>query len=200
MTNPFIQAVMRRRTQYSLGKSLPLATEEVVSLIEEAVRLAPSSYNSQSSRVVILFGEHSDKLWSIVTETLRKRLFADAFPRSEAKMKGFAAGAGTILFFEDQATVRELQQKYTSYAEHFPSFSEQSSGMAQFAVWSALANAGIGASLQHYHPLIDAEVSKTWDIDPSWKLRAQMPFGSHEKPLPEKTYIDDAIRFRIHGG
>jgi predicted oxidoreductase (fatty acid repression mutant protein) len=63
-------------------------------------------------------------------------------------------------------------------------------------VWTALAEAGIGASLQHYAPLIDAEVARTWDVPLSWKLRAQMPFGSNEAPFPDKTFIADDIRFK----
>jgi predicted oxidoreductase (fatty acid repression mutant protein) len=78
-------------------------------------------------------------------------------------------------------------------------WSEQASGMAQFAVWAALADAGIGASLQHYNPLIDAAVAARWDIPSSWKLRAQMPFGSNEKPFGEKTFIGDAERFKVFG-
>jgi len=199
MTHPFVQAITLRRTQYSLGKSLPLPTADVVRLIEAAIRLAPSSYNSQSSRAVILFGDHSERLWSIVKETLRKTTAPDAFPRTEARLNSFAAGAGTVLFFEDQETIGRMQAKFARIADRFPEFSEHSSGMAQFAVWSALANAGIGASLQHYNPLIDAEVAKTWEIDPAWRLRSQMPFGSNEAPLPEKTFIDDGIRFKIYG-
>jgi predicted oxidoreductase (fatty acid repression mutant protein) len=199
MTNAFIQAIAKRRTQYSLGKSLNLSTAEVVAVIEHAVRLAPSSYNSQSSRVVILFGGHSERLWSIVRETLRKTTDAAAFPRTEARVNGFAGGAGTVLFFEDQETIRRMQVKFERIAHRFAEFSEHSSGMAQFAVWSALANAGIGASLQHYNPLIDDEVAKTWQLDPAWKLRSQMPFGSNEAPFPEKTFIDDRVRFRVYG-
>jgi predicted oxidoreductase (fatty acid repression mutant protein) len=199
MPHPFIDSIRKRRTQYSLGRSLALTHSQVVELIQEAVRHAPSSFNSQSSRVVILLGAQSDCFWNIVKETLRTVSASDAFARTEKKMAGFAAGAGTVLFFEDQNVVRQLQEKYPLYADHFPSFSEHSSGMAQFAVWSALANAGIGASLQHYHPLIDAEVAKTWELNPDWRLRAQMPFGSNEGALPEKTFIDDSVRFRVFG-
>ena len=197
MTNPFIDAISKRRTQYSLGKNLPISTDDVTKLIKEAVRLAPSSFNSQSSRVVILFGEQSDKLWNITKEILRKIVPADSFGSTEAKMDAFAAGAGTVLFYEDLDTVKALQEKYALYAENFPVFSEHSAGMAQFSVWSALANAGIGASLQHYHPLIDAEVASTWQVPSSWSLRAQMPFGSNEKPFGDKTFIDDDVRFKV---
>lgn len=197
MTNVYIEAIKQRRTQYALGKTLPVAPEAVVEIVRDAVKHAPSSFNSQSSRVVVLFGEESNKLWSIAKESLRKIVPAEAFAQTEAKLDSFDAGAGTVLFFEDQNVVKGLQEQFALYADNFPIWSEQASGMAQHAVWTALANAGIGASLQHYSPLIDADVAQTWDIPSSWKLRAQMPFGSNEAPFGEKTFIDDAERFKI---
>lgn len=197
MNNSLLNSIKKRRTQYALGKSLPLSNEDVAELIREAVKHTPSSFNSQSSRAVILFGAESDKLWSMVKETLRKIVPADAFSQTEAKIDSFAAGAGTVLFYEDQNVVKGLQENFPLYADNFPVWSEQSSGMAQHSVWTALANANIGASLQHYNPLIDQEVARTWDIPASWKLRAQMPFGSNEQPFGEKAFIDDADRFRV---
>lgn len=197
MTQNAIPLFTKRRTQYALGAKLPIPEAQVDALIREAIRLSPSSFNSQSSRALILFGAPSQKLWKEITkETLRPMVPADAFAATDAKMDAFAAGAGTVLFYEDQDVIKDLQQKYPLYADNFPVFSEHSAGMAQFAVWTALAEAGIGASLQHYAPLIDAEVARTWDVPASWKLRAQMPFGSNEAPLPEKTFIADDVRFK----
>lgn len=197
MTNPLIAAIEKRRTQYALGKDLPLSRDDMTRLIETAVKLSPSAFNSQSSRVVILFGQQSDRFWQIVKDELRKKVPADAFASTDAKINGFAAGAGTILFYEDQDTVKSLQQQFASYADNFPIWSEQASGMAQYAVWTALANANIGASLQHYNPLPDAATAKEWDIPTTWKLRAQMPFGSNQAPFGDKTFIDDATRFKV---
>lgn len=195
MTNAAIASFQKRRTQYALGKTLPLSVAETEALIKDAIRLAPSAFNSQSSRAVILFGAESDRFWSIVTDALRAIVPADAFASTEAKMKSFAAGAGTVLFFEDQAVVKGLQEQFAAYADAFPGFSEQSGGMAQFAVWTALANAGIGASLQHYNPVIDAAVAAAFNVPASWKLRAQMPFGSNEAGFGEKAVMADADRF-----
>ncbi|WFU05195.1 nitroreductase family protein (plasmid) [Rhizobium sp. CB3171] len=199
MSNSFIDAIRRRRSQYALGKTLPVSADTVTNLVKEAVRLSPSTFNSQSSRVVILFGEQSDQLWALTKEALRKIVPADSFGSTEAKIDRFSAGAGTVLFFEDQDTVTLLQEKYPLYADNFPTFSEHSSGITQFAVWSALADAGIGASLQHYNPLIDEQVSAAWQLPISWRLRAQLPFGSNEAQPADKPFIDDALRFRVFG-
>lgn len=193
-----IESFKKRRTQYALGKNIPLQTDAVDTLIRDAIRHAPSSFNSQSSRAIILFGDQSDRLWDIVRITLRGIVPTEEFPATSKRLDGFSAGAGTVLFFEDQNSIKELQEKFPLYADSFPAYSEQAHGMAQFAVWTALANVNIGASLQHYNPLIDAEVARTWDIPESWKLRAQMPFGSNEKPFGEKSFIPDDTRFRTY--
>ena len=103
-----------------------------------------------------------------------------------------------MLFYEDQDVVKGLQQQFAAYADNFPIWSEHSTGIAQFAVWTALAEAGIGASLQHYNPVVDDAAQKEWDIPASWKLRAQMPFGSNEAPIGDKPFMDDAQRFRVY--
>ena len=58
-----------------------------------------------------------------------------------------------------------------------PIWAEQTDAMHQLAVWTMLEDAGMGASLQHYNPLIDDEVRKVWNLSDDWKLIAQMPFG-----------------------
>lgn len=199
MNNSAIELFKTRRTQYALGQKLPLNRDDTAALIKDAVRHAPSSFNSQSSRVAILFGAESVRFWQMVKDALRSLVAADAFAATEKKLDAFAAGAGTVLFFEDQDVVKGLQEKFALYADNFPVWSEQSSGMAQYAVWTALAHAGIGASLQHYNPIVDATVASTWNLPASWKLRAQMPFGSHEAPLGPKAFMDDAARFRVIG-
>ncbi|WP_448951905.1 nitroreductase family protein [Labrys neptuniae] len=198
MSKSFIDHVKTRRTQYALNKDLPKSREEVAALIQDVIKHVPSSFNSQSSRAVILFGEQSDKFWHLTKEILRKIVPADSFASTEAKMDAFAAGAGTVLFFEDQDVVKSLQEKFPLYAENFPVWSEQSGGMAQFAVWTVLAEHDIGASLQHYAPLVDEAVQKEWNVPTSWKLRAQMPFGGHKAPFSEKTFMNDNDRFKVY--
>jgi predicted oxidoreductase (fatty acid repression mutant protein) len=197
MANTFIDALKKRRTQYALGKDLPISQTEVTSLIKEAVRHAPSSFNSQSSRAVILFGAQSVKFWNLVKDALQKIVPADSFAQTAQRIDSFAAGAGTVLFFEDQDVIKGLQEQFALYADNFPIWSEHSTGIAQYAVWTALANANIGASLQHYNPIVDAAIQKEWSVPASWKLRAQMPFGSHQAPFGDKAFMDDDQRFRV---
>jgi len=199
MNNPVIESIKIRRSQYKIGKKLPLPRQEVEELIKDAVKYAPSPFNSQTSRAVILFGSENAKLWNIIKEALRKIVPADSFAMTEEKISNFAAGVGTVLFYEDTEIIEGLQKQFPLYADNFPVWSEQSSGMAQFAVWTTLANANIGASLQHYNPIIDADIVQAWAVPAHWKLRAQMPFGSNEAEFSEKSFIDNDIRFKIYG-
>lgn len=195
MSNQTIELLAKRRTQYALGKNLDLSTEEIEEVIKHAIRLSPSSFNSQTSRAVILFGAESEKVWSLIEAELRKIVPADSFASTAAKMKSFAAGAGTVLFYEDQGAIKDLQERFPLYADAFPGFSANSAGMAQLAVWTALAETGIGASLQHYSPIADDTLATAFGVPKGWKLIAQMPFGSNEAGIGEKTFIDDTNRF-----
>ncbi|MFD1439228.1 nitroreductase family protein [Acinetobacter terrae] len=192
----FLDQMKQRRTIYAIGKNVLLTQDKIEEIIKEAVRNSPSAFNSQTSRVVTLYGDSHTKFWNIVRETLRKMVPEDAFEKTDAKINSFAAGYGTVLFFEDQDVVKSLQEQFALYADHFPAWSEHSSAIAQFAVWTALAEQHVGASLQHYHPVIDEEVAETFDIPKNWRLRAQLVFGSIEAPAGEKTFMDDKERFK----
>src|SRR3546814_8826352 len=54
MNNAFLDALKQRRTQYSLGRNLSASKEELLSLIQDAIKHSPSSFNSQSSRALVL--------------------------------------------------------------------------------------------------------------------------------------------------
>ncbi|KEC82821.1 MULTISPECIES: nitroreductase family protein [Acinetobacter] len=192
----FLNQIKQRRTIYAIGRDLSLDQAKIEEIIKDAIKHSPSSFNSQSSRAVILFGDSHVKFWTIVLETLRKIVPAEAFEGTSGKINSFIAGAGSVLFYEDLSVIKALQEQFPLYADNFPVWSEHSTGIAQFATWTALAEAGIGASLQHYNPIIDEEVAATFDVPADWKLRAQLVFGSIEAPAGEKTFIDDATRFK----
>ena len=192
----FLDQIKQRRTIYAVGKNVTLDQDVIEQTIQEAVRFSPSAFNSQTSRIVTLYGESHHKFWNIVRENLRKIVPASAFASTDAKISSFEAGFGTVLFYEDQDTVKALQEQFALYADNFPVWSEHSTGIAQFSVWTALSEKNIGASLQHYNTIVDAEVAQMFDIPENWKLRAQLVFGSIESLAGEKTFIENSERFK----
>ncbi|WP_313467008.1 nitroreductase family protein [Carnobacterium sp.] len=195
MENQFTNLLKERRSIYALGKDVSLSDDQIIALVSNAVKESPSSFNSQTSRAVVLFGDAHKKLWDLTEAALKIAVpeGQDFTPTAE-KLNSFRAGYGTILFFEDMSIVKNLQEQFALYADNFPVWAEQASGIAQHSVWTALATENIGASLQHYNPLIDDAVRSEWNLSSDWKLRAQMPFGSIEAPAQGKDYMDDSER------
>lgn len=198
MANEFLTLAKKRRTIYTLSKEATVPDDKIREIVYEAVKHTPSSFNSQSARAVVLFGKHHDKLWEITTQVLKAIVSEDQFASTQKRMDGFRAAYGTILYFEDMAVVEELQAKFPTYQERFPTWSQQSSGMLQYVIWTALANEGLGASLQHYNPLIDEKVRAEWGLPETWELIAQMPFGKPTAPPGDKEFKPLEERVKIY--
>lgn len=192
----FLNVLKKRRSIYGISKESVISDDKIEEIVKEAVLHTPSAFNSQSARVVVLFDEQHDKLWDITKEILRAQVPAENFGSTEQKMDSFKSGHGTVLFFEDQSVIEGLQKQFAMYADNFPIWSQQSNGMLQIVVWTALSEAGLGATLQHYNPLIDEKVTAEWNIPASWKLIAQMPFGKPVAAPGEKEYapIDNRLK------
>ncbi|MDQ0879063.1 nitroreductase family protein [Peribacillus sp. V2I11] len=197
MTKDFYTAIKERRSYYGINKEVQVSEEKIKEIVEFAVKHTPSAFNSQSSRLVVLTGSAHDKLWDITTQALRKAVGEGDFSGTQQKMDSFKAGYGSVLFFEDESVVKSLQEQFATYADNFPIWSQQTSGMHQLVVWTALEAEGLGATLQHYNPLIDDEVKKEWNVPSNWKLIAQMPFGNPTAQPGDKEFkpLEDRIKF-----
>lgn len=192
----FQQAAKLRRSVYALNDQLPISKADVESIVREALLHTPSSFNSQSTRLVVLWAEAHQEFWQLTEDALRNIVNDDEqFQSTAQKMAGFKAAAGTILFYEDQAVVRDLQERFPTYADSFSVWAEHSDAMHQYVVWTALAAAGVGANLQHYAPVVAEQVRQTWDINPNWQLIAQLVFGGVEQPAGDKEF--DPIEPRL---
>lgn len=197
MLKEFQAAVAKRRTTYAICKESVLSDDQIQELIEHGLKHAPSAFNSQSARAVLLLGSHHDKLWNITLEALRKVVAADQFAVTEQKILSFQNGYGTVLFFDDTSVVKQLQAAFPSYQTNFPIWAQQSNGMTQYVIWTALDLAGFGVSLQHYNELIESDVKKEWNIPDTWKLIGQMPFGKPVAPPEEKEFQPLESRLKV---
>ncbi|MDE6482514.1 MAG: nitroreductase family protein [Rikenellaceae bacterium] len=187
-----------RRSYYDLSAESPVTDAQIERILHFALKHIPSAFNSQSTRLVLLLHEHHAALWKMVKRRLRAVVPEETFARTAEKVdRSFAAGYGTVLFYEDMSVIRSLQQRFPLYAGNFPTWSEHTSAMHQLTVWTMLENAGFGASLQHYNPLIDKDIRIQWRLPEEWRLIAQMPFGLPAAAPPEKTFEPVDARMRI---
>ena len=164
------ESLKKRRSYYNINKNLPVPQTEVIRLVEELTELVPDAFNMKSSRVVIALEEKQDQLWDKIHD-----VFAGKVPRE--KIDSFKAGAGTVLYFYDESVVKAMQEKFPSYAPSFPTYANQSSAMLQLSIWTGLREMGIGATVQHYNPVIDEAVKELLGVPQQYALVAQMPFG-----------------------
>jgi predicted oxidoreductase (fatty acid repression mutant protein) len=56
---------------------------------------------------------------------------------------------GQILFYEDSEPIENLKEMFTLYKDKFDEWSEHTSAMHQFVLWTGLEAEGFGANLQH---------------------------------------------------
>lgn len=198
MNTNFIDLAKKRRSIYALGKNVSASKEELTSLIEDAIKQSPTAFNNQTTRAVIAFGDSHNKVWDIVINRLKSEVPNEqAFENTKNKINSFKAAYATVLFFTDMDVVEAFKEQAPLYADNFYDWSEQGNGIANVAVWTSLAENGLGANLQHYNPIIDDQIAEAFDIPASWRLRAQMPFGSIEAGAGDKDFIADDERFKV---
>lgn len=193
----YLKIMKERRSIYHISEEISIDEEDVIKMVEEAILHSPTGFNMQSGKAVVLMNEEHKQLWDIVMETLRKIVPAESFSSTEDKINAFKAGKGTVLFFDDQEIIDDFSNQFALYKDNFPIFAAHGMGILQGNVWYQFTEAGIGASLQHYNPLIDEEVKKRWNIPDSWKLTAQMPFGKIESGAGDKQFNDIENRIKI---
>ena len=186
----FFESLRNRRSIYAIDKFVEIKKEEILEVIEEAVKYTPSAFNSESQRVVVLFDKKHDEFWEMVKAAIKRVVKPEDFPTSEAKINAFKNGYGTVMFFDDSETTKMLTEKFPLYKDNFIKWAIEQNGMLQSNVWVGLEQAGLGASLQHYNELVEEEMKKSFGINENWKLSAQMPFGRVLEVPAEKPKKD----------
>ena len=190
----FIEMLKMRRSVYNLNKKLPVFDDRVLEIINGAVQYAPDAFNMKSQRLVVIRGEKNDDFWNEVYDVL-SAVTGGHFSRE--KIDSFMAGYGTILYFYDRDVVDEYKKNFSLYADNFNGWALQANAMLQFAIWTGFTSIGIGASLQHYNPVIDDMVHKMFGVPENWVLVAQMPFGGIAGAPSPKLYdnITERVKF-----
>jgi len=187
----FLDLVKGRRSIYTLSNESTIPDSKVEELVKFAVTWAPSTYNVQSARAVVLFKDNHTKLWDIVKKHM------DQVPLDEgmrgymnARIAGWRGSYGTVMWFEDQTALDGLGEKNPMIKPMLTEWSDHSTGIHQFIVWTALEAEGLGANLQHFnfHPGITAEIKSTFELPETWNLKAQLVFGKPTEGAKDKTF------------
>jgi len=198
MNSRFGEIIEKRRSVYSIKKESPISDEELQELIKHAVKYTPTAHNTQLTRVVLLLMGAHDEFWSMVMEAIREQNPGKDMSSSERKIQTFKGGYGTALFYNDTAITKQMMEEMPLYKTEFKKWADHANAMLQFSVWNMLEEAGFGASLQHYNPIVDSRVRKKWDINKNWELIAQMPFGLPYEEPEDKEFVPIDERFFVY--
>lgn len=179
VTMSFSEATQKRRTIRDLESKTTVPDNTIIKLAEAAILNVPSAFDNQSARLTVLFGDDHKKLWSITADELLAKIGKERWNEgTKDRIANFANAYGTIMFWDDQSCAAAMKEHAPDiYKDKTDEWVQQSNGMHQYYMWTALSALGLGVNLQHYNPLIDAEVKKTWNVSKDWKLNAQMVFG-----------------------
>lgn len=195
-------AAETRISCYTLTKESPISDKRIHEIVAFAIKHAPSSFNVQSARAVILTGSQHDKLWAIADSTAKAIKSEKEYGMLGGMVKGFAGAYGTVLWFEDTDALDGLAAKNPMFGHLVPQWGDHSSGMHQFIVWTALELEGLGCNLQHFNfmPEFSEDVTNQWSLPKSWQLKSQLVFGKPENGLVrkrERTYAPVEERVKM---
>lgn len=179
-----------RRSIRVLSNDDNIDRKEIKEKIEFAFNYCPTAYDMQETRAIVLFDSYHEKLWDIVFDTLKPKVNPDKLYLTKDKINGFKEGNGTILYFIDTEIVSENKKQNESVSNLFDEWQHHNQGIVQYAIWCLLRSMDLGASLQHYNPIIDEDVKKEFNIPASWRLVAQMPFGIINEKPGDKVFKD----------
>lgn len=94
--NAFFDAVKARRTMYQLSNESTIPDSRIKEIVNDAMLHTPSSFNSQTTRMVVLLKEHHVKMWDATTEVYKQQLPEDKFKPAKERFDGFRAAYGTV--------------------------------------------------------------------------------------------------------
>lgn len=96
MDMSFKDAVVHRRTVYQLTQKSPIDDSKIKQIAEAAVKHVPSSFNSQSTRIVVLLKEEHNKFWGIVESILKGIVPEDSWGHTAQRINGFKSAYGSV--------------------------------------------------------------------------------------------------------
>ena len=106
-TSTLLELVKSRRSHYGLKAESPISDDAIQQIVEDSVLHVPSSFNTQTSRVVLLLKEEHQKVWDIAISAMEGLVAAGVVPKemfenqTKPKLNSFRAAYGTVRIIWD---------------------------------------------------------------------------------------------------
>lgn len=96
-SDAYLAAVKSRRTYYELEGTSTISDDKILEIVEQTLLHTPSTFNSQSTRLVVLLKSDHARLWNdIVKPAVKAVMPAEHWPTTEEKLSGFQNSYGTV--------------------------------------------------------------------------------------------------------
>lgn len=96
----WVEALRTRRSHYALEYQADVEEAAVQTVIEDALLLMPSFFNSQTTRIILLLNQDHRQLWSVFPEILDHHVLqveGQHIPvTTRTKLENFGKGNGTV--------------------------------------------------------------------------------------------------------
>lgn len=92
----FLETLAGRRTIYALKKESTIPDAKIQEIIEKTLLHVPSSFNSQTTRIVLLVKEEHTALWQIAKDVLKAIVTEEQWKSTEQRLSGFQNAYGTV--------------------------------------------------------------------------------------------------------
>lgn len=185
----FVDAIRKCQSIEILGKKVHFSQNYLSALILEAIKSCPSIQSVNTLRYMIVYNTSHQTFWNLVEQEQRQHIPQHLFEANSHKIQNYKDALGTLLLFEDQSALQQLGKKFPLQAEHHSAWSTQSLGMTSLAVWSTLADMGLGVNQLQYVG-VDQRLQQQLNVPLAWKIKSQLVFGSIEQSvqMPEMNF------------
>ena len=90
------QAIEHRRSIYQLEQKSPISDARINEILEGAMKHVPSSFNSQSTRLVALIKAEHTKFWETVETILKAIVPENSWEHTAQRIAMFKGAYGTV--------------------------------------------------------------------------------------------------------
>lgn len=95
-------AVEHRRTIYQLTNKSTISDARIKDIVTSALMTVPSSFNSQSARLVVLLKDEHVKFWDVVRDILKGIVPEANWEQTGQRIEGFRNAYGSVSLFVPQ--------------------------------------------------------------------------------------------------
>lgn len=96
MADEYLTEIKSRRTHYALEAKSPVSDARITEIAREVAKHTPSSFNCQSTRLVVLLRDEHVRFWEIAKECFQATMQEATYKEYEKKLLQRQAGYGTV--------------------------------------------------------------------------------------------------------